>query len=57
MGLEARPADAFVIRGGDVRWVPAFDVNRVIFVSQLLAIVAVLSWRSVARARARAKTA
>ncbi len=54
-GVDARPAGAFVIHGGDVRWVPAFDLNRVIFMSQLLVIVALLSWRSVAKARARAK--
>ncbi len=54
-GVDARPAGAFVIRNGDVRWMPAFDLGRVIFMSQLLAIVALLSWRSVAKARARAR--
>ena len=29
-GLIARPAGAYVIRGGVVRWQPAFDLNRTI---------------------------
>jgi uncharacterized spore protein YtfJ len=28
MGLVARPVGAFVIHDGEVRWVPAVDVNR-----------------------------
>jgi len=54
-GMMARPAGAFVVQGESVRWLPAVDATRVILMSQLLAIVAVLSWRSVAKARARAK--
>ena len=52
-GLNARPAGAFVVRGDDVAWLPALDVNRIILGAQLVAIVALLSWRSVAKARAR----
>jgi uncharacterized spore protein YtfJ len=29
-GLTARPAGAYVIKGGVVRWQPAFDLNRTI---------------------------
>ena len=29
-GLAGRPAGAFVIRGDEVRWQPAIDVNRII---------------------------
>jgi uncharacterized spore protein YtfJ len=29
-GIAARPAGAYVIRGDDVRWLPAVDANRVI---------------------------
>ncbi|GGI03393.1 spore germination protein GerW family protein [Egicoccus halophilus] len=29
-GLGARPAGAYVIRDGAVRWVPAVDVNRLV---------------------------
>jgi uncharacterized spore protein YtfJ len=52
-GLDARPAGAFVVKGDDVSWLPAIDVNRIILGAQLVAIVALLSWRSVAKARAR----
>jgi uncharacterized spore protein YtfJ len=29
-GVSSRPVGAFVIKGGDVRWEPALDLNRVI---------------------------
>lgn len=32
-GLRAKPAGAYVIRGGEVTWVPAVDVNRIVFLS------------------------
>lgn len=53
VGLTARPAGAFVIKGDDVTWMPAFDLNRVILGAQVVAIIAMLTWRSVAKARAR----
>jgi len=53
VGLEARPAGAFVIKNGDVTWVPAVDWTRIVIGMQLVAIIGVLSWRSVARAMAR----
>ena len=28
LGLATRPVGAFVVRGGDVRWVPAVDITR-----------------------------
>jgi hypothetical protein len=52
MGVIARPAGAFVIRGDDVAWRPAIDVNRVIIGGQIVAVVALLVVRSIARARA-----
>ena len=52
-GVDARPVGAFVIKGEDVTWVPALDVNRIIFGAQIVLIVALLSWRSVAKARAK----
>ena len=55
VGLDAKPAGAFVINGGEVSWIPAVDVNRVIFGAQLVAIIALISWRSVAKARTRAR--
>lgn len=53
VGLEAKPAGAFVITAGEVSWVPAVDYNRIVLGMQVLAIIAVLSWRSVARAVAK----
>jgi hypothetical protein len=53
VGVDARPAGAFVIRGDSVTWMPAFDLNRVILMGQLVMLAAILSWRSVANARAR----
>jgi len=41
-GVNARPAGAFVIRGEEVDWRPAIDVNRVILGGQLIAIAALL---------------
>jgi uncharacterized spore protein YtfJ len=51
LGVIARPAGAFVIRGGDVAWRPAIDVNRVIIGGQIIAVVALFVVRSIARAR------
>jgi uncharacterized spore protein YtfJ len=44
-GLHARPVGAYVIRGEDVRWVPAFDVTRVL----LLGLAGLLVLRSIFR--------
>src|SRR5579859_3583088 len=52
-GIDARPTGAFVIRGDEVRWQPALDLNRVILGGQLVAIAALLVVRSILRARAR----
>lgn len=45
-GVFARPAGAFVIRGGRVRWVPAVDVTR-------LGLAAVVGGVALARILAR----
>jgi uncharacterized spore protein YtfJ len=52
-GVNAKPAGAFVIRGDDVSWRPAIDVNRAILGGQIVALGAILLVRSIARARAR----
>jgi uncharacterized spore protein YtfJ len=52
-GMGARPVGAWVIRGDDVKWVPAVDVNRLIAGAQILGVVALLTMRSIARARVR----
>ena len=41
-GLRARPVGAYVIRGDQVSWQPAFDLNRVILGCQLLGLAALL---------------
>ena len=51
-GLSARPVGAYVIRGEEVTWRPAIDLNRVILGCQLLGLVAiVLTHRRLGRRR------
>ena len=50
-GLTATPAGAWTIRGGDVEWRPAVDLNRVILGGQVVAIVLLLVLRSILRRR------
>jgi uncharacterized spore protein YtfJ len=50
-GVNAKPVGAFVIRGEDVEWRPAIDVNKVILGGQLVAIAALLLIRAIVRAR------
>jgi len=52
-GVGARPAGAFIVENGSVRWQPAIDPNRVIG----LAVVALLVLRSIVKTRARTKRA
>jgi uncharacterized spore protein YtfJ len=40
-GMIARPVGAFVIKNGEVRWVPAFDVNQALLLAGALAFTAV----------------
>ena len=41
-GVQARPIGAYVIRGEQVSWQPALDLNRVILGCQLLGLAAIL---------------
>jgi uncharacterized spore protein YtfJ len=50
-GLRARPVGAYVIRGDQVSWEPAFDLSRAILGGQLLALAALLVLRSLSRRR------
>jgi uncharacterized spore protein YtfJ len=54
-GMSARPVGAFLIKENDLTWRPAVDVNRVVLGAQVVAIVALLTIRSVAKARAKAR--
>ena len=49
-GIRARPVGAFVIKDGDVRWQPALDLNRIILMGQMVAIVALLTARAIVKA-------
>jgi uncharacterized spore protein YtfJ len=50
-GLTAKPAGAYIVREGKVRWEPAVDVNRIVIGTQIVVIVALLVLRSVLRRR------
>jgi uncharacterized spore protein YtfJ len=52
-GVVARPAGAYVIKEGRVKWTPAVDVNRIVIGCQIVALVAILARRSVKKARAK----
>ncbi len=52
-GLAARPAGMYVIKGGDVSWSPAVDVNRIVLGGQIVVIVALLTARAIIKARGR----
>ena len=53
MGLTARPVGAYVIRNGEVTWLPAIDVNRIILGGQIVAVAALIIARSIVRTRTR----
>jgi uncharacterized spore protein YtfJ len=46
-GLTASPVGAYVVKGGEVAWEPAVDVNRISTLGILAGIVALLVLRSV----------
>jgi uncharacterized spore protein YtfJ len=52
-GVTARPVGAFIIRGGELSWRPAVDVNRIIIGGQVVVIVALLTLRAIVKARAK----
>jgi uncharacterized spore protein YtfJ len=52
-GLSARPVGAWIIKDGDARWRPALDLNRAIFMGQIVGIVMFLSLRSILTAWAK----
>lgn len=49
-GVSASPAGAYVIKDGTVRWEPALDLGRTIFMGQIVVIVALLTIRSIVKA-------
>jgi hypothetical protein len=52
----ARPVGAFVIKGGEVRWQPAFDLTRAIVGGQVVAIVGLLTVRRLIRVLGRRRS-
>lgn len=50
-GLSARPVGAYVISDGGVRWKAAIDLERVIISGYVVAIVALLTMRSLKKQR------
>jgi uncharacterized spore protein YtfJ len=52
-GLSARPVGAYLIRGDEVTWRPAVDLNRIVLGGQIVAIVALLTIRAITKARAK----
>lgn len=52
-GVTTTPIGAFVIKDGEVRWRPAIDINKIVMGGQIVAVVALLSLRSILRARSR----
>src|SRR5579864_1660377 len=49
-GFTSRPTGAFVIKGSDVSWQPAIDLNRVILMGQVVAIIALVTARGIVKA-------
>ena len=54
-GVSSRPVGAFVIKGNEVSWQPALDLNRVILMGQVVAIVALLTARAIVKAVAKGR--
>lgn len=52
-GLRATPAGVYVIKGGEVEWKPALDMNSLTLQRAGVAIVALLVLRSIIRTLAR----
>ncbi len=49
-GAVAHPVGVYVISGGNVRWVPALNLNQIILGGQIAAVVGLLVLRSIVRA-------
>ena len=52
-GLDARPIGVFAIKGDEVSWVPAIDINRIVLVGQIVGVVTILAIRSIVKTLAR----
>lgn len=52
-GIRSAPAGVFVVKGEDVSWRPAIDVNKMVVGGQIVAVVALLTLRAFIRSRRR----
>jgi uncharacterized spore protein YtfJ len=52
-GMRSRPVGVFVVKDGNVSWRPSLDLNRVILGGQVVAVVALLTIRSILKRRRR----
>jgi uncharacterized spore protein YtfJ len=55
-GLIVRPVGVFVVKDGNVSWQPAVDVTRIVLGGQAIAVIALLTIRSVLRRRRSRRT-
>lgn len=53
--MNARPVGAFLIRGDEMTWRPAVDFNKIVLGGQIVAIVALLTIRTIVKARAKSR--
>lgn len=54
-GMSGGPVGAFVIKGDEVKWVPAIDVNRLMLGFQVAFVVFFLVMRSMSKTRAKSR--
>jgi uncharacterized spore protein YtfJ len=54
-GVNARPVGAFLIKGDEVSWRPAVDLNKVILGAQVVAVVALLTIRTIVNVRTKSR--
>ncbi len=52
-GVVARPVGAYQIKDGELTWVPAMDVTKVVVMAEAVGVVALLVLRSMVRRRRR----
>lgn len=52
VGMKAKPLGVFVVRDRNVRWRPAVDINKIVLGGQIVAVMALMTIRTIARLRA-----